>query len=94
MLVRLDALINWGSNSFKPKKSRSLSIRKGKLDEDVCFKVTSQDMQTFSQEPVKFFVRWYHLTLKNTKLGFEALEHASIDLEARDKCSFPGKYKL
>ncbi|GFO25110.1 reverse transcriptase [Plakobranchus ocellatus] len=44
ILVRLDALINWGSNSFKPKKFRSLSIRKGGLDEDVCFKVTSQDI--------------------------------------------------
>ncbi|GFN81806.1 reverse transcriptase [Plakobranchus ocellatus] len=42
MLVCLDALMNWSRMSFKPKKSRSLSIRKVKLDEDVYFKVASQ----------------------------------------------------
>ncbi|GFN98103.1 reverse transcriptase [Plakobranchus ocellatus] len=42
MLVRLDALMNWSRMSFKLKKSRSLSVGKGKLDEDICFKVVDQ----------------------------------------------------
>ncbi|GFO02608.1 reverse transcriptase [Plakobranchus ocellatus] len=31
MLVQLDALMNWSRMSFKPKKSRNMSIRKGKF---------------------------------------------------------------
>ncbi|GFN94459.1 reverse transcriptase [Plakobranchus ocellatus] len=51
MLIRLDALINWSRMSFKPKKSRSLCIREGKLDEDIYFKVASQDIARNSQSP-------------------------------------------
>ncbi|GFO24453.1 reverse transcriptase [Plakobranchus ocellatus] len=53
MLVQLDVLMNWSRISFKPKKSRSLSIRKDMLDENVCFKVASQDIPRINQEPVK-----------------------------------------
>ncbi|GFN83882.1 reverse transcriptase [Plakobranchus ocellatus] len=38
MLNRLDALMNWNRMSFKPKKFRSVSIRKGKVDEYVCYR--------------------------------------------------------
>ncbi|GFO03600.1 reverse transcriptase [Plakobranchus ocellatus] len=55
MLFRLDALMNWARISFKPKKSQSLSTRKGKLNEDVCFKIARQDIPRISQEPVKNF---------------------------------------
>ncbi|GFN97046.1 hypothetical protein PoB_002355200 [Plakobranchus ocellatus] len=40
----LDALMNRNRMSFKPKKSQSLSIKNDKLDEDVRFKVASQDI--------------------------------------------------
>ncbi|GFO01985.1 reverse transcriptase [Plakobranchus ocellatus] len=39
MLVWLDAVMNRGRMSLKPNNSRSLSIMKGKVNEDVCFKV-------------------------------------------------------
>ncbi|GFO04171.1 reverse transcriptase [Plakobranchus ocellatus] len=38
---------------FKPKKSRSLLIRKGKVDEATTFTVAEQQIPTISQEPVK-----------------------------------------
>ncbi|GFO32027.1 hypothetical protein PoB_005853200 [Plakobranchus ocellatus] len=44
-------LMNWSRMSFKPKKSRSLSIRKGKLDEDDSFKVASQDLSRSVKSP-------------------------------------------
>ncbi|GFO09935.1 reverse transcriptase [Plakobranchus ocellatus] len=62
--------------SFKTRKSRSSSIRKGKLDEDVWFKIVSQDIPRISQEPVKSLGRWYDSSLKDTKRGSEALEKA------------------
>ncbi|GFO30016.1 collagen alpha-1(iv) chain [Plakobranchus ocellatus] len=74
MLVRLDALMNWSRMSFKPKKSRSLSIRKGKLDEDICFNVASQDIPRINQKLVNSLGRWYDSSLKYNKRGSEALE--------------------
>ncbi|GFN77911.1 reverse transcriptase [Plakobranchus ocellatus] len=73
-LVRLDALMNCLRMSFKPKNSRSLSIRKGKLDEDFCFKVANQEIPRISQEPVKSIGRWYGSFLNDTKCGYETLE--------------------
>ncbi|GFO36928.1 reverse transcriptase [Plakobranchus ocellatus] len=59
MLTRLDVLMSWYRMEFKPKKSRSLSIRKGKVDETTTFTVAEQHIPTVSQEPVKSFGRWY-----------------------------------
>ncbi|GFO07491.1 transposase [Plakobranchus ocellatus] len=53
MLIRQEALMNWGRLSFKTKKSRSLSIWKSRLDEDVCSKVASQEISRIFYEPRK-----------------------------------------
>ena len=41
MLERLDVLMAWCTMKFKPKKSRSLSVRKGKIDATTIFTVAS-----------------------------------------------------
>ncbi|GFO19623.1 reverse transcriptase [Plakobranchus ocellatus] len=53
VLTRLDVLMSWCRMEFKPKKSRSLSIRKGKVDEATTFIVAEQQIPTVSQEPAK-----------------------------------------
>ncbi|GFO47349.1 reverse transcriptase [Plakobranchus ocellatus] len=90
MLLRLDALMNWIRMSFKQKKFRRLSIRKSKLDEDVYFKVASQDIS----RPITSLGRWYDSSLKDTKRGSEALQQASVGLQAIYKCGLPGKYRM
>ncbi|GFN92344.1 reverse transcriptase [Plakobranchus ocellatus] len=45
MLVRIDALMNLSRKRFKPKNSQNLSIIKGNLNEDVCFKVPVKKYQ-------------------------------------------------
>ena len=59
MLERLDVLMAWCRMKFKPKKSRSLSVRKGKIDATTIFTVASQQIPMVSQEPVKSLRRWY-----------------------------------
>ncbi|GFN81495.1 reverse transcriptase [Plakobranchus ocellatus] len=76
VIVQLDALINWNRISFKLKKSRSLSITKGKLDEDVCFIVTNQDIPRINLEPIKSLRRWYDSSLKDSKCRSEVLEQS------------------
>ena len=94
MLKRLDDLMAWCRMSFKPKKSRSLSVRKGKVKEAVTFNVAGQNIPTVSQEPVKSLGRWYDSSLKDTKRGAETSELAKAGLQTIDKCGLPGKYKV
>ncbi|GFN77559.1 reverse transcriptase [Plakobranchus ocellatus] len=46
MLTRLDDLMSWCIMEFKPKKSLSLSIRRGKIDEATTFTVAEQQIPT------------------------------------------------
>ncbi|GFO24573.1 reverse transcriptase [Plakobranchus ocellatus] len=79
---------------FKPKKSRSLSIRKGKVDEATTFTVAEQQIPTVSQEPVGSLGRWYDSSRKDTRRGAETLELASESLLAINKCGLQGKFKI
>ncbi|GFN92196.1 reverse transcriptase [Plakobranchus ocellatus] len=93
MLTRLDDLMSWCRMEFKPKKSRSLSIRRGKVDEATTFIVTEQQISTVSQEPVKSLGRWYESSMKDTRRGAETLELASESLLAINKCGLQEEYK-
>ncbi|GFO10131.1 reverse transcriptase [Plakobranchus ocellatus] len=90
MLTHSDVLMSWCRMEFKPKKSRSLSIRKGKVDEATTFTVAEQQIPTVSQEPVKSLGRWYDASMKDTRRGAETLEFASESLPAIDKYGLQG----
>ncbi|GFN92421.1 reverse transcriptase [Plakobranchus ocellatus] len=81
MLTRLDVLMSWCRmefKEFKPKKSRSLSIRKGKIDEATTFTVAEQQLiPTVSQETAKSLGRWCDSSIKDTRRGAETLELSS-----------------
>ncbi|GFR81669.1 reverse transcriptase [Elysia marginata] len=94
MLARLDTLMTWCRMKFKPKKSRSLSIRKGKIEEAVTFTVAEQQISTVSQEPVKSLGRWYDSSMKDTRRGVETVQFASEGLLAINKCGIQGKLKV
>ncbi|GFN82031.1 reverse transcriptase [Plakobranchus ocellatus] len=92
MLTRLDVLMSWCRMEFKPKKSRSLSISKGKVDEATTFTVAEQQIPTVSQKPAKSLGRWYYSSMKDNRRGAETLELASESLVAINKCRLQGKY--
>ena len=94
MLERLDVLMAWCRMKFKPKKSRSLSVRKGKIDATTTFTVASQQIPTVSQESVKSLGRWYDSSMKDTKRGLETVELATEGLLAINRCGLQGKLKV
>ncbi|KAK3735128.1 hypothetical protein RRG08_054480 [Elysia crispata] len=94
MLERLDLLMAWCTMKFKPKKSRSLSVRKGKIDATTIFTVASQQIPTVSQEPVKSLGRWYDSSMKDTKRGLETVELATEDLLAINRYGLQSKLKV
>ena len=92
-LERLDVLIAWCRMKFRPKKSRSFSVRKGKIDATT-FTVANQQIPTVSQEPVKSLGIWYDSSMKETKRGLETVELASEGLLAINRCGLQGKLKV
>ena len=52
VLFRLDELITWSRMKFKAKKSRSVTLRKGKQSKQK-FKIAGGTMPTIEEEPVK-----------------------------------------
>ncbi|KAK3779422.1 hypothetical protein RRG08_015823 [Elysia crispata] len=53
MLERLDVLMAWCRMKFKPKKSCSLSVRKGRIDAATTFTVANQQIPTLRQIEAK-----------------------------------------
>jgi len=49
---------------FKPSKSRSISIVKGKVVQT--FFINAETVPTVSEKPVKSFGRWYNWDIKDT----------------------------
>ena len=93
MLERLDDLMAWCRMKFKPKKSRSLSVSKSKID-TMTFTVANQQIPTVSQQPVKSLGRWYGSSMKDTKRGLETVELAVEGLLAINRCGLQGKLKV
>ena len=94
VLKRLDEVVASSRMKFKPKKSRSLSLRKGKVTESVVFSVANQNIPTVTEEPVKSLGRWYDDTLKDTQRAKETKEMSEEGLKTIDQCGLPGKYKV
>src|SRR4029079_17766207 len=94
ILNRLDSLIAWARMKFKPEKSRSLSLNKGKISEKVKFEVGGQTIPTVSEAPVKSLGRWYNCSLKDTEQGKIVKEQAENGLTIINKTKLQGKFKV
>ena len=77
MLEYLDGLMLWCRMNFKPNKSCSLSVRKGKIDVVTTFTVANKQIPMVNDEPVKSLGRWYDSSMKNTKRGQETAQLAT-----------------
>ena len=60
----MDKQITWCRMKFKPKKFRSFSHWKGKVNQNINFKVGGQRIFCVSEELVKGLGRWFDESLK------------------------------
>ena len=58
-LDTFNSFLGWCQMTFKPAKSRSLALVKGKICSDVPFVVAGQRVPTVSEEPVKSLGRFF-----------------------------------
>jgi hypothetical protein len=94
ILDRLDAVISWARMKFKPSKSRSLSLRKGKVNEKAIFTISGQKILTVAEEPVKSLGRWYNSSLKDTDQGKQVKRMAEEGLETIHQTKLQGRFKV
>ena len=80
---------------FKPQKSRSLLLRKGKVNQSINFKLGGQRIPTVSEEPVKSWGHWFDESLKDinqVKETSRTLQDQSLSFTRKIQGLVPAAY--
>ena len=93
MLEDLSRVITWARMKFKPAKSRSLVLKKGKVDNRYRFRVGEETIPTVSEKPVKSLGKWFDSTLRDTQNNKAVLDQVAEWMLKVEKSGLPGKYK-
>lgn len=94
LLNRLDELISWARMKFKPQKSRSLSLRKGKRNDRVAFSISGEHLPRIVDQPIRSLGRQYTSDLSDKEIGKTILSQLSEGLAKINASQLPGKYKV
>ncbi|KAL0167254.1 hypothetical protein M9458_039098, partial [Cirrhinus mrigala] len=93
ILQGLERLIAWARMSFKPSKSRSMVLKKGKVVDKFCFSISGTVIPTITEQPVKSLGKLFDSSLKDSA----AIQKSSEELGAWhtkvDKSGLPGRFK-
>ena len=93
ILQGLERLINWARMNFKPAKSRSLVVKKGKVTDQFRFSLGGIQIPSVGEKPVKSLGKIFDCTLKDTAALRATTEELGTWLTAVDKSGLPGKFK-
>ncbi|XP_075304756.1 retrovirus-related Pol polyprotein from type-1 retrotransposable element R2 [Odontesthes bonariensis] len=94
ILQGLEHLIRWARMNFKPAKSRSLVVKKGKVSEKYRFSIEDTQIPSVGEKPVKSLGKIYDCTLRDTAALQATSEELGTWLRAVDKSGLPGKFKV
>lgn len=93
LLQGLERLVSWARMSFKPAKSRSLVLKKGKVVDRFRFAIGGTPIPLVTEKSVKSLGKVFNSSLRDT----DALQQTRADLTtwlaAIDKSGLPGKFK-
>ena len=67
ILIALEETATWARMTFKPNKSRSLVIKKGKVTQQFHLKVQGEVIPTIVGNPIKCLGKWYDDSLNDRK---------------------------
>ena len=93
ILERLNKNLKWASMKIKPSKSRSISIRRGKLS-DRKFIIDEEEIPMIREKSVKSLGRWYKADLNDGEQVVQFRKDVAEGLDRIDKAGLPGKLKL
>lgn len=90
ILQGLEKLMSWAQMSFKPAKSRSLVLNRGRVTDKFCFRLGENLIPSVTEIPVKSLRKVFNCGLKDTN----SIKFTSADLEGWlsvvDKSGLPG----
>lgn len=93
ILEDLVELTEWARMGFKPEKSRSLVLRKGRIQNRFRFKIRDTIIPTVQEKPVKSLGKWFRADLNDRQSVREMLIQTDTWMTSLEKSGLPGKYK-
>ena len=93
-IKKLEKLVEWGRMKFKAKKSRSVVIQKGKVEDKYQFKIQGELIPSLKDQPVKSLGKWYFKSLNDRENIRMFVEQVKDGLKKIEETGLPGKYKV
>lgn len=93
ILQGLEKLISWARMRFKPAKSRSLVVKKGKVTDRFRFNIDGSMIPSISEKPVKSLGKVFDSSLKDASSIQATCQELDSWLRAVDRSGLPGKFK-
>ena len=93
LLKGLERNMTWARMYFKPAKSRSLVLKKGKIMEKVRLTVAGETIPTLSEKPIKSLGKTFNSSLKDTAAKQKTIKDLEEWLTKIDKSGLPGRFK-
>ena len=93
ILTGLEKLMGWARMSFKPTKSRSLVLKKGRVADKFRFSISGTPIPTISEKPIKSLGKFFDSSLRDAASIKATCEELEGWLKDVDKTGLPGKFK-
>ncbi len=93
VLTKLDEAAKWARMTFKPRKSRSLVIRKGNISFKYNLVIQGEIIPSIKDNAIKYLGRWYDESVRDHNNVSSTEKQAEGWLKKIDKSGLPGKLK-
>ena len=93
VLKALEDVVSWARMAFKPRKSRALILRRGKVVQNTALKVQGVEIPSLIDNPVKCLGKWFDITLGDANNTQWVKQQLQEGLKKIEKTSLPGKFK-
>lgn len=92
-MTGLERLMGWARMSFKPTKSRSLVLKKGRVADKFRFSISGTPIPTISEKPIKSLGKVFDSSLRDSASIKNTCEELEGWLKDVDKTGLQGKFK-
>ncbi|XP_060062635.1 uncharacterized protein LOC132543183 [Ylistrum balloti] len=93
ILSALEETVGWARMKFKPRKSRCVVIKKGKVTRKFKLSIQQEEIPTIVDNPIKCLGKWFDASLNDNKNIKRLQNQVEEGLRRIDKSGLPGKFK-
>lgn len=93
ILKALEETVTWARMVFKPKKSRCLVVKKGKVTKQFKMSIQGEEIPSLIDNPIKCLGKWFDSSLTDKSSKDRLQQQLDEGLRRIDKSELPGKFK-